>query len=208
MIILNTIAFDSSHIHWDRFSKPKETKQIEFQFKPGVNVVIGHNGAGKSTLLKSVREYLFGKSKPNGICISSTKSDDKEMVYFFMSEDNIPSLNLNQITPFDQNFMHKTVYWMDRKEMSSGMNTNAMLKEAEKLSKEASLVFFDEPEQALDAKAMIQLQKMIKKIAKHSQVVLVTHHPALILMKGVNIIEINEEQPYLDDVKTLVSGLM
>ncbi|EGR3229683.1 AAA family ATPase [Vibrio parahaemolyticus] len=208
MIILNAIAFDNSHIHWDRFSKPKETQKIEFQFKPGVNVVIGHNGAGKSTLLKSVREYLFGQSKPDGIHISSTKSDDKEMVYFFMSEDNIPSLNLNQITPFDQNFMHKTVYWMDRKEMSSGMNTNAMLKEAEKLSKEASLVFFDEPEQALDAKAMIQLQKMIKKIAKHSQVVLVTHHPALILMKGVNIIEINEEQPYLDDVKTLVSGLM
>ncbi|EJG0766693.1 ABC transporter ATP-binding protein (plasmid) [Vibrio parahaemolyticus] len=208
MIILNAIAFDNSHIHWDRFSKPKETQKIEFQFKPGVNVVIGHNGAGKSTLLKSVREYLFGQSQPDGIHISSTKSDDKEMVYFFMSEDNIPSLNLNQITPFDQNFMHKTVYWMDRKEMSSGMNTNAMLKEAEKLSKEASLVFFDEPEQALDAKAMIQLQKMIKKIAKHSQVVLVTHHPALILMKGVNIIEINEEQPYLDDVKTLVSGLM
>ncbi|ENK2262885.1 ATP-binding cassette domain-containing protein [Vibrio diabolicus] len=208
MIILNAIAFDNSHIHWDRFSKPKETQKIEFQFKPGVNVVIGHNGAGKSTLLKSVREYLFGQSKPDGIHISSTKSDDKEMVYFFMSEDNIPSLNLNQITPFDQNFMHKTVYWMDRKEMSSGMNTNAMLKEAEKLSKEASLVFFDEPEQALDAKAMIQLQKMIKKIAKNSQVVLVTHHPALILMKGVNIIEINEEQPYLDDVKTLVSGLM
>lgn len=208
MIILNAIAFDNSHIHWDRFSKPKETPKIEFQFKPGINVVIGHNGAGKSTLLKSVREYLFGQSQPDGIHISSTKSDDKEMVYFFMSEDNIPSLNLNQITPFDQNFMHKTVYWMDRKEMSSGMNTNAMLKEAEKLSKEASLVFFDEPEQALDAKAMIQLQKMIKKIAKHSQVVLVTHHPALILMKGVNIIEINEEQPYLDDVKTLVSGLM
>ncbi|EGR5926655.1 ATP-binding cassette domain-containing protein [Vibrio parahaemolyticus] len=208
MIILNAIAFDNSHIHWDRFSKPKETQKIEFQFKPGVNVVIGHNGAGKSTLLKSVREYLFGQSQPDGIHISSTKSDDKEMVYFFMSEDNIPSLNLNQITPFDQNFMHKTVYWMDRKEMSSGMNTNAMLKEAEKLSKEASLVFFDEPEQALDAKAMIQLQKMIKKIAKHSQVVLVTHHPALILMKGVNIIEINEEKPYLDDVKTLVSGLM
>ncbi|MGY5718854.1 ATP-binding cassette domain-containing protein [Vibrio antiquarius] len=208
MIILNAIAFDNSHIHWDRFSKPKETQKIEFKFKPGVNVVIGHNGAGKSTLLKSVREYLFGQSQPDGIHISSTKSDDKEMVYFFMSEDNIPSLNLNQITPFDQNFMHKTVYWMDRKEMSSGMNTNAMLKEAERLSKEASLVFFDEPEQALDAKAMIQLQKMIKKIAKHSQVVLVTHHPALILMKGVNIIEINEEQPYLDDVKTLVSGLM
>lgn len=208
MIILNSIAFDDSHIHWDRFSKPKEAQEIEFKFKPGVNVVIGHNGTGKSTLLKSVREYLFGQSKPSGIRISSAKSDDKEMVYFFMSEDNIPSLNLNQITPFDQNFMHKTVYWMDRKEMSSGMNTNAMLKEAEKLSKEASLVFFDEPEQALDAKAMIQLQKMIKKIAKHSQVVLVTHHPALILMKGVNIIEVNEEQPYLDDVKTLVSGLM
>ncbi|EQM48788.1 recF/RecN/SMC N terminal domain protein [Vibrio parahaemolyticus VPCR-2010] len=208
MIILNAIAFDNSHIHWDRFSKPKETQKIEFQFKPGVNVVIGHNGAGKSTLLKSVREYLFGQSQQDGIHIGSTKSDNKEMVYFFMSEDNIPSLNLNQISPFDQNFMHKTVYWMDRKEMSSGMNTNAMLKQAEKLSKEASLVFFDEPEQALDAKAMIQLQKMIKKIAKHSQVVLVTHHPALILMKGVNIIEINEEQPYLDDVKTLVSGLM
>lgn len=208
MIILNSIAFDDSHIHWDRFSKPKEVQEIVFKFKPGVNVVIGHNGAGKSTLLKSVREYLFGQSKPSGIRISSAKNDDKEMVYFFMSEDNIPSLNLNQITPFDQNFMHKTVYWMDRKEMSSGMNTNAMLKEAEKLSKEASLVFFDEPEQALDAKAMIQLQKMIKKIAKHSQVVLVTHHPAIILMKGVNIIEMNEEQPYLDDVKTLVSGLM
>ncbi len=207
MIILNKVTVQNAHNCWDWFSKPKGAEQIEFDFKPGINVVIGHNGAGKSTLVKSIREYMFGKSKPDGMHLDYDKSEDKEMVYFFLAEDNNPSINLSKVSPAEDGFVRKTAYWMGRKELSSGMNTNTMLKDSEKLSKEASLVFFDEPEQALDAKALLNLKKMIKRISKESQVVIVTHHPALILMKGVNVIEMNPEKSYFDDVKSLVADL-
>ncbi|MFS1429955.1 ABC transporter ATP-binding protein [Vibrio splendidus] len=207
MIILDKVLVTSEHESWERFSGSRGASEIEFSFEPGMNMVIGRNGAGKSTLLKLLREKMFTKSDAKGVKVKHSKHTEKQLVYFFMAEDNIPSVNLGKVSPYEDDYAQKTVFWLSRKEMSSGMNTLAMIRDAEELAKDASLVFFDEPEQALDARALLDLRKAIKRIAKETQVVVVTHHPSLILMKNAKIIEINPSKPYLPDVEMLVKQI-
>ena len=168
--------------------------------------MIGSNGSGKSTFFNVLRGFLFNEER-DGVSINVDREKLKKPVYCVSSEENNPKINMSEISPFDQDSTYKLAYWMERKELSNGQNTFAMLEDIKAIAKEASLVVFDEPEKALDAVSLMDFKNNIKKLSESIQVIIITHHPALIMDSNFasNIVEINPEEPYFENVKKLLN---
>lgn len=207
--MLEIVEINKDNKYWDRISKNIKldiNESLKLNFLSGINVVIGENGVGKTSLIKSIRERLMESPEMKGISFKLKKNNEKQNVYFFLSEDNNARLNLSEVSPFEENYAYKIAHWYNRKELSSGQNTFEFLEDAISLSEKARIIFFDEPEQALDAIHLLKFKNLIEKISKDVQIIIISHHPALILDKNYNIVEFNSKKPYLNEVKNLLSN--
>lgn len=189
----------------DLFYRFKRKEPLSLSFSNGLNVLIGKNGCGKSTFFNVLRDCLLA-AKADGVKLKLDRSLLSKPVYFIASEENDPRLNLSSISPFDQQSPHKIAFWMNRSELSNGQNTFAMLKDVASFANNGSMVFFDEPEKALDASSLIAFKKNVKELSKDVQVIIITHHPALILDEKFvdSVVEFDDDKSYLDDVKKLL----
>lgn len=187
------------------FYRFKRKESLSLSFSNGLNVLIGKNGCGKSTFFKVLRDCLL-EAKTDGVKLKLDRSLLSKPVYFIASEENNPRLNLLNISPFDRQSTHKVVFWMNRSELSNGQNTFAMLRDVASFANNGSMVVFDEPEKALDASSLIAFKKNVKELSKDVQVIIITHHPALILDEKFvdSVVEFGDDKSYLDDVKKLL----
>ncbi len=206
--MLTKLTITNENPLWYRLNRT-DFDQISFNFKEGVNVIIGRNGIGKSTVVKAISQAWI-ENKPNannGIHQESKKINDLEKIFVLTAEENNPKNQLATISPTDPHYYEKTIHWFGRSELSSGMRTKEQFLDAMELAKEARLVILDEPEQALDAEALLHIKKELKKMASQTQFIIVSHHPAFILDDDFNILEFDPERPYKPAVEALVKTL-
>lgn len=206
--MLTKITITNENDLWYRLNK-KDEDSISFDFKEGVNVIIGKNGIGKSTIVKAIQNaWVLNKNGANkGIKHETKKINDKESLYILTAEENNPKNQLANVSPTDQYYAEKIQHWFFRSELSSGMNTTEYLEDAMALAENARTIILDEPEQALDAESLLKLIRRFKKISKSTQIIIVSHHPAFILEPTFNIIEFDEKKPYKPSVEKLIKSI-
>lgn len=206
--MLSKLTITKDNPLWYRLNR-KEFEQISFNFKPGVNVIIGRNGIGKSTIVKAMNAaWIEGDDNAQkGLIYETKQNNDRESIYILTAEENNPRQQLASISPYDKYYADKTVHWLNRSEMSSGMQTKEYFEDAMELAKKASIVILDEPEQALDAESLLNIKEQLKKHSKETQFIIISHHPAFILEEDFNILEFDPEAPYKPSVEKLVATL-
>jgi predicted ATPase len=153
----------------------------EVFFKPGLNVIIGENGSGKSSLfhlLTTPSKEIKETCKVNSISGS--------YYIFDFEKDN----------PRKESYITKA-HQVSSRFISHGQSNKSVIKCMEQDSAKDSMFFLDEPEQALDINGLKLLISIVKK-SKASQILIITHHPFIILNPIFNVIELTDG--YYNDI--------
>lgn len=166
-----------------RLAHPQE----KFDFKPGVNLLVGANGSGKSSLLYAMRP----KNNQNG------ELGEFEL---FEGRENVTCLTYDFETQNPRTTTAETLMLQDRYNLSNmvaRLNSQFISHgECQKVTLNSifrdvrdSVLLLDEPEQALDHTAL-QLLKDLLRDTTAPQVIIATHSPYLILDPRYHVIEL------------------
>jgi len=159
----------------------KRIKKHNLVFKSGPNLLIGPNGSGKSTLFELLTVNPKCTHKSADVVISGGN------FFAFDFEKHNPRKKSYFDNPSDIVMRFK----------SHGESNKAILDMLKTDSCKDYIVLLDEPEQALDVKGIANFRKIVQK-TKASQMIIITHHPFLIMDPIFNIVELVDG--YYDDV--------
>lgn len=152
----------------------KRIGQTQLTFKPGVNVIVGSNGCGKSSLLK--------------LLTSLTEQPNADGKLIWDSSIKVHTYSSEQVTK--ERVEHSDTAFGSVHE-SHGQALRKLLSNLENIEDEA-IVLLDEPETALDFNSVWDLCRIIGQ-KKNVQFVISTHHPLLLTIKEVNIINLDRD---------------
>lgn len=200
------------------FDEKQILKKVSFQLDNGLHYIVGPSGCGKSTLLNIMSG--MDKAYDGDVFYNSTQIkalDQKEMSYFYNNIFGFVCQNYNLIE-------HKTVlenvclptYIKDKQEVSmekimkeldiyrlANHKVNCLsggqkqrVAFARELMKNPQVIIADEPTSALDERSASIMMDMLKKLAKHKIVIVVTHDVSLIHERD-HILEI--DNGFIDD---------
>jgi len=195
---------------WDMFEL--FSKGQTFEFKSGVNIVVGENGSGKTTLISLLKNYVGEPFKDffdfngtfideedyiknyqnnyNGVLIIDGKINYKNTLFFNGEEDNPAVAIPKMLNPDAKNFMGLSAELFMTQEESHGESILPVLDYILDNAKGGYTIFMDEPETALSLSNQLKLARKIKKSATEfkNQLIISTH----------SLIIINEFQDIFD----------
>ncbi len=141
-----------------------------FEFRPGVNLLVGEQGTGKSTVLDRLKED--GKSKVGGEKILRVDCDRVKFMAFDFERD----------TPRGKSAFSERMDFMAQVQclfISHGEMNNAILKSLEVTND--TLFVMDEPDMALSIRSCRKLVDRLKIAEKNGcQVLVAVHNPVII----------------------------
>lgn len=176
-------------------------KGFKFSFKKGLNIITGDNGSGKTSLFNMLKYKPFVEAwfsdepveEQERKHIANYFNNGLRKIQYVAQPENIvigfdinktaflkdfEKDNLNQSTMSAEN----AAMFLDMVNFSNGENILIFLDSIKDL--ENSLIILDEPETSLSLKSIKKLISLLKKLEKqNNQVVVITHHPYLLLMK-------------------------
>jgi predicted ATPase len=170
---------------YDRMKNPYEVfllfqKDAVFNFKPGVNIIVGENGSGKSSLISLIKNYIEHQSK----YIEVDGDVTTENTIFFDGEKDNPVVAIpGMANPNDSDtYVPLLQHLMFAQEESHGESMLPALDYILTQAKGGYTIFMDEPETALSLKNQISLANKFKMSAGEygNQLIISTHSLAII----------------------------
>ena len=146
-----------------------------FEFRPGINLLVGDQGCGKSTLLGELRNCgtklkasdRAHRTKKSGTVSTSGKCSS----YVFDFEYDNPRTKGHFGDSI--NFQIASMY---ASHGETGITVLRALKEAEN-----SIIFMDEPDMALSVRSILEIAKLFDDMVKRgNQLIAAVHNPLLI----------------------------
>lgn len=111
-----------------------------------------------------------------------------------------PDRQMKNLNPND---LDGIAMWLGRSCMSHGQENRELFNDMSTLSEGAGCIFIDEPELALDPENLDKFIKDVIRIGKKTQIVIISHHPWIVLNKKFNVIELNGTTNYQDLMKKI-----
>lgn len=154
-----------------------------FDFKPGINLIVGDQGCGKSSLFYSILNYeksgIAMKYNPEyGYRFIDTELMNPRLDSSFKAHKEFDTVTEYQQAEIDA-VKTRLVYGL--KEKSHGEVILPLILS----SNEKDVTYFiDEPEAGLSLKSQYKILKHFKEISKHSQLIIATH--SLVLINSVD----------------------
>lgn len=190
--------------------RKKELLQSNLTFsltKGSILGVIGENGVGKTTFLRTIcglhREYegqIFIQQKP------ATRKMLIQQSYMVMQDvnyelfaDSVENECCMGIKKIEEGFVEKTLQELSLEQfqkrhpntLSGGQKQRVAIAVSRICGKK--VLAFDEPTSGLDYDSMMQVAKLIKKIAKNAAIILVTHDVEFLNTVCTEIVELKKE---------------
>lgn len=185
------------------FGSEKVLNNIDFCIYGGMNFIIGASGSGKTTLLKIISAMdldfsgdVFYKGKSIKSLSYKEKYEQYANTFGFISQsfnliDNLTvleniilpqhlknNINYNEVLQIAKNLGINKLLNMQVKKLSGGQKQRVAI--ARELIKRPQVLIADEPTASLDPKSAKAIIEILKKIAKTTTVIVVTHDTSLI----------------------------
>lgn len=189
-----------------QFNNIKVLKDLNIEFKGGLNFIVGPSGSGKSTLLKIIsgmdKEYEgqvfykgnslkeFGEKDLNSYYYNTVGFiwQDFQLINHLSVEDNVKVvLQLSNLSKEEKDkkvssiLKRLAIDGLAKKnvtQLSGGQKQRVAIARA--LVKDPEIIIADEPTGALDKKSSAMIMSILKKISKERLVIVVTHDKSLI----------------------------
>lgn len=189
-----------------QFNNVKVLKDLNIEFKSGLNFIVGPSGSGKSTLLKIIsgmdKEYEgqvlyrgnplkeFSEKDFNAYYYNTVGFiwQDFQLINHLSVEDNVKVvLELSDLSNEEKNKKVTTILKMlaidglakkNVAQLSGGQKQRVAIARA--LVKDPEIIIADEPTGALDKKSSSIIMNALRKISKERLVIVVTHDKSLI----------------------------
>ena len=170
-----------------QYAKDKGIHDINVTFQAGtLNLVVGHNGSGKSTLFKCIMGLCnyHGSVIKRRVRIGYAPEDynmptNMTVMDFLISIGRVKGGNTHELKDIARYYLD--MFDLDAlrnqyiRTLSHGMRQKVNLLQA--FVYEPKILLLDEPLIALDQDIIPKVVQLIQKIAKHSLVLVSTHHP-------------------------------
>jgi len=157
--MLKKITFKEDH----RCFKQGDT----FDFRPGVNLLVGDQGCGKSTILECVNNRKGNRK------VLEIEADKMELLSFDFEMDNIRKRGSMYNDDAGMKFQLASMF------SSHGQSNLAMLSHLETVN--GKLFCIDEPDMALSIRSCVKLAVMLKSsIENGNQILASIHNPIVI----------------------------
>ncbi|MGD1523947.1 ABC transporter ATP-binding protein [Vibrio owensii] len=202
--MLSRFSVLSSHPEFSfmRKSYAKGANEISVDLAPGVNIIAGKNGAGKTTFFNILKDRLMKGLAQEHVSFDLDPDFDPSTVqpcYFFTMNEMGAQEQLRNTYPTQ---LDKIAYHLECAELSSGQQMFEVLERVLDLKDSSTMICIDEPEISLDSTHIIKLIKALEAIAKCGvQVVVVSHHPMLVLNKSFNIVPLDGTPDYVAEMR-------
>lgn len=138
-------------------------KGDHFEFRPGLNLLVGDQGCGKSTLIA---------------CMCNDQSSEWDLDVDPVEYRFLDTEKQNPRTIGDLNYAKDVGFTIASKFMSHGQTLLPMVEACKDMK--GYILFLDEPEAALSIRSQIKVANAIAEAAKHNQVIACTHNPYII----------------------------
>lgn len=201
--------------------------------KPGLVVLLGPSGSGKTTLLNVIggldkADHGTIQYDQRLLKTSRTKAMDEVrnykigtifQNYYLLPQETVYeniALTLKMIGITDAKLLDdqiarllkavKMEHYQNRKaaQLSGGQQQRVAIARA--LAKDPEIVIADEPTGNLDSRNTVSIMQMIRSIAHHKLVIMVTHEEHLAYQFGDRIIQMSDGKIIADDKNTPVSS--
>jgi predicted ATPase len=160
-----------------------------FQFRPGINLLVGEQGCGKSTLLDLIRNSKENKG------VIALVADPIQVTYFDFEKGNPRILSYMMDGPMG-NLQMASLF------SSHGQSVNAVLGGLD--SKDGILFLLDEPDMSLSVRSCYRLVKLMHRAAERKcQVIAAVHNP--ILIAGVPEVYSLEHRKWMKSAEFIAS---
>jgi predicted ATPase len=145
-----------------------------FEFRPGVNLLVGDQGCGKSSLLKAIQK---GGTKPKGL---DTEKEVRSSVLLEASPIKMYKFDFEKDNPRTQSYFGDNIQFQVASMWSShGESTRVLLRALDTAA--SCLCLMDEPDMALSIRSCNMLVKTFKDLVdRSSQVIAAVHNKTVI----------------------------
>lgn len=153
-------------------------KGSKFEFRPGVNLLVGDQGTGKSSLLGLVRGMVerseFDRKHAKKTLDLKTSGAVQILCYDFEKDNPRVSAGFSDNLPMDWQLQAR---WMSHGQVVNAIHAN-LTGLARK--KEPYALIMDEPDTGLSPRSAHELVRHMVKLAKRHQILAAVHNPILI----------------------------
>jgi predicted ATPase len=195
-------------------------KGLQVNFQP-ITIIVGDNGCGKTSLIKNLifpkeeyencRFFSDNIEKSQEEVLKNWVENEKRVLHFIHQPNYIiVENNIHKNSHIDNFKKHHTKdgflqpqslldVW-DMETFSNGENNLDFLNSLQTISN--ALIVLDEPETSLSIKSQCKIVKVIKKLARKNQIIIITHSE--ILMKLASEVYDFEMKKYVETEKYLI----
>lgn len=160
-----------------------------FEFKPGLNLLVGSNGSGKSTVLRAIRDQMTvtnrsRKNSPSTDVVVEREGDAP--VLYFSGEEN--GTRMKSVFDHDTDMMHQIQAIYSSRGQALGSYIVHFLKKHTATIRAGAVVLLDEPDASMDWPSLTSIPKLVASVPQ-AQFIIACHHP-LLALQPANVIEL------------------
>lgn len=187
-----------------RYGKELVLRDVSMTIDTGLNFIVGASGSGKTTLLRMISgidQDYEGEVRLKGSLISELSQKEKAVLYHDVLGIVWQELHLLKHHSVYENIVLpqyvkeekqsvdkflkelKIIHCANQRiaSLSGGQKQRVAL--ARELAKDPEIILLDEPTSALDKKSKLIMMNVLRNLAKHKTIVIVTHDSSLITDK-------------------------
>jgi predicted ATPase len=155
-----------------------------FEFRPGLNLLVGDQGSGKSSLIEVIK--ATAARKPG----DKHKAIMKKVTFSIEGSFPVGGFDFEKDNYRTQHYFGDNTMFQVHSMFHSHGETNLQILKA--LEHTGGLIYLDEPDMALSVRSIRKLRKKLEEVTTDTQILAVVQNP--LIMEGLDVLSVEHRR--------------